>query len=68
MSVSENLVRTLRMRLLFSISWTSGAFLTSAAAGDAGGEVASSSLDSSPTLRMIVPASSERGLASSRTT
>ena len=35
-SVSENLVRTFRMRLLFSISWTSGAFLTSAGAAARG--------------------------------
>ena len=66
--VSENLVSTFRIRFDFSISWRSAATFFSAREGAPAVSPAASSLDSSPTLRMIVPASSERGLASSRTT
>ena len=67
-SVSATLVRTLRIRLDFSISWTStiGAFFSSRGAPATGAAV--SRRESSPTERMMVPASSERGFASSRTT
>jgi hypothetical protein len=68
MRVSATLVRTFRIRLDFSISWrsTPGAFFSSAGARGSGAAVRSR--DSSPTERMIVPASSERGFSSSRTT
>ena len=57
------------MRLDFASSWTSAGALFSASAGAAAPvSLAESSFDSSPTLRMIVPASSDSGLASSSTT
>ncbi len=67
-SVSATLVRTFRIRLEFWISVTSGIFLRSATAAASGTSEGARSRESSPTLRMIVPASSERGLASSSTT
>ena len=66
-SVLAMLVSTLRMRLDFSISWTSTAPALRSSTGAAVG-TAVSRRDSSPTERMMVPASSERGLASSSTT
>ena len=65
-SVSATWVSTFRMRFDFSISWTSGALRASGAVLE--GPEPVSSRDSSPTERMMVPASSERGLPSSSTT
>ena len=62
MSVSATRVSTFRMRLDFSISETSGARWATA------GSAAERRRESSPTLRMMVPASSERGFSSSRWT
>ena len=56
------------MRFDFSISWTSTGGALRASAGVPGDPTPVSSRDSSPTVRMIVPASSESGLASSSTT
>jgi len=63
MRVSATLVRTLRIRFAFSTSWTwaSGACFFSARPAASRWPVSERSLLSSPTLRMIVPASSERG-------
>ena len=65
-SASATLVSTLRIRLDFSMSWIS-AGTDSSAVGSLTGD-SSRSRDSSPTERMMVPASSLRGFSSSRTT